>query len=92
MRRRTLAGSSQYRCKAGRVALRSSSMVAKTRKLDYVLTVDTADLTATSVAEGFRTEISDDDCSEVEILGWLYQFYISEKKDAVMARKSAVPT
>ena len=28
----------------------------------------------------------------MEILGWLYQFYISEKKDAVMARKSAVPT
>jgi hypothetical protein len=49
-------------------------------------------LTATSVAEGFRTEISDDDCSEVEILGWLYQFYISEKKDAVMARKKAVPS
>ncbi len=49
-------------------------------------------LTATSVAEGFRTEITDDDCSEVEILGWLYQFYISEKKDAVMARKKAVPS
>ena len=49
-------------------------------------------LTATSVAEGFRTEISDDDCSEVEILGWLYQFYISEKKDTVMARKKAVPS
>jgi len=49
-------------------------------------------LTATSVAEGFRTEISDDDCSEVELLGWLYQFYISERKDTVMARKSAVPT
>jgi len=59
-------------------------------------------LTATSVAEGFRTEITDEDCLEtdasgksranVEILGWLYQFYISEKKDAVMARKSAVPT
>ena len=59
-------------------------------------------LTATSVAEGFRTEITDADCIEidasgksranVEILGWLYQFYISEKKDAVMARKSAVPT
>jgi hypothetical protein len=59
-------------------------------------------LTATSVAEGFRTEITDSDCLEadasgksranVEILGWLYQFYISEKKDAVMARKSAVPT
>lgn len=49
-------------------------------------------LTANSVMEGFRSEISDEDCSEVEILGWLYQFYISEKKDAVMARKSAVPT
>ena len=59
-------------------------------------------LTANSVAEGFRTEITDADCLEtdvsgksranVEILGWLYQFYISEKKDAVMARKSAVPT
>ncbi|MBA3351314.1 MAG: class I SAM-dependent DNA methyltransferase, partial [Blastocatellia bacterium] len=32
-------------------------------------------LTATSVAEGFRTAISDEDCSDVEILGWLYQFY-----------------
>ena len=30
--------------------------------------------------------------SNVEILGWLYQFYISERKDQVMARKSAVPT
>jgi len=29
---------------------------------------------------------------QVEILGWLYQFYISERKDQVMARKSAVPT
>ena len=26
------------------------------------------------------------------MLGWLYQFYISEKKDQVMARKAAVPT
>ena len=34
-----------------------------------------------SVAEGFRTEISDEDCADVEIIGWLYQFYISEKKD-----------
>ena len=49
-------------------------------------------LTEHSIVNGFRTDISDDDCSEVEILGWLYQFYISEKKDAVMARKKAVPT
>ena len=26
------------------------------------------------------------------MLGWLYQFYISEKKDQVIARKAAVPT
>lgn len=31
------------------------------------------------------------DWQEVEVLGWLYQFYISERKDEVMARKSAVP-
>ena len=49
-------------------------------------------LTEHSIVHGFRTEISDEDCSEVELLGWLYQFYISEKKDQVMARKSAVLT
>ena len=45
-----------------------------------------------SVAAGFRTEIQDADCEDVEVIGWLYQFYISEEKDTVMARKSAVPT
>ena len=30
------------------------------------------------------------DCAEVEIIGWLYQFYISEKKDEVFASKSKV--
>jgi hypothetical protein len=49
-------------------------------------------LTEHSVAHGFRTEIRDEDCAEVEVLGWLYQFYISEKKDEVMARKKAVPS
>ncbi|NQW39559.1 MAG: BREX-1 system adenine-specific DNA-methyltransferase PglX, partial [Cyanobacteria bacterium] len=49
-------------------------------------------LTVNSVADGFRKAITDEDCAEVEILGWLYQFYISEKKDQVMARKSVVPT
>ncbi len=49
-------------------------------------------LTKQSVVQGFRTGITDEDCTEVEILGWLYQFYISEKKDQVMARKAAVPT
>ena len=45
-----------------------------------------------SIAAGFRTEIQDADCEDVEVIGWLYQFYISEEKDTVMARKSAVPT
>jgi len=49
-------------------------------------------LTSHSIAEGFRTEIRDDDCGAVEVLGWLYQFYISGKKDQVMARKAAVPS
>ncbi|MCX5824918.1 MAG: BREX-1 system adenine-specific DNA-methyltransferase PglX [Deltaproteobacteria bacterium] len=49
-------------------------------------------LTEHSVSQGFRSAINDDDCAEVEIIGWLYQFYIAEKKDQVMARKSAVPT
>jgi hypothetical protein len=45
-----------------------------------------------SIAAGFRSEIQDSDCDDVEVIGWLYQFYISEEKDTVMARKSAVPT
>ncbi len=49
-------------------------------------------LTEGSIAAGFSSSISDTDCEDVEILGWLYQFYISEKKDEVMARKKAVPT
>jgi len=38
------------------------------------------------------SEIDESDWQEVEIIGWLYQFYIAERKDEVMARKSAVPT
>lgn len=49
-------------------------------------------LTAASVVHGFREAIADTDCEEVEVLGWLYQFYISERKDEVMKRKKAVPT
>ena len=48
-------------------------------------------LSEASVADGFRAAITDKDCVDVEVLGWLYQYYISEKKDAVMARKKAVP-
>jgi hypothetical protein len=45
-----------------------------------------------SVIRRLVSSIEETDWQEVEILGWLYQFYISDKKDAVMARKSAVPT
>ena len=39
-----------------------------------------------SIAGGFRSAISDTDCEDVEIIGWLYQFYISEKKDQVIGK------
>ncbi len=39
-----------------------------------------------SIAGGFRIAISDADCEDVEIIGWLYQFYISEKKDEVIGK------
>jgi len=32
------------------------------------------------------TEIDEEDWQEVEIIGWLYQFYISEKKDQVIGK------
>ena len=39
-----------------------------------------------SIAGGFRSQISDSDCEDVEIIGWLYQFYIAEKKDQVIGK------
>ncbi len=39
-----------------------------------------------SIAGGFRSQISDSDCQDVEIIGWLYQFYISEKKEQVIGK------
>jgi hypothetical protein len=49
-------------------------------------------LTEQSVVRGFRTEITDEDCADVEIIGWLYQFYTSERKEQIMALRGAVPT
>ena len=43
-------------------------------------------LSESSIAGGFRSAISDADCEDVEIIGWLYQFYISEKKDQVIGK------
>ncbi len=49
-------------------------------------------LSEASVTADFKAVVSDDDCQDIEILGWLYQFYILEKKEEVMARKKAVPS
>jgi type II restriction/modification system DNA methylase subunit YeeA len=42
-------------------------------------------LSETSILASLRKAMTDDDCKDVEVIGWLYQFYISEKKDHVFA-------
>jgi hypothetical protein len=49
-------------------------------------------LTSQSILADIRTALTPDLCTSVEVLGWLYQYYISERKDAVMAAKAAVKT
>ena len=34
---------------------------------------------------GLKEALTVDNCQDVEVIGWLYQFYISEKKDEVFA-------
>ncbi|WP_027666510.1 BREX-1 system adenine-specific DNA-methyltransferase PglX [Rhizobium leguminosarum] len=38
-----------------------------------------------SILARLRDAMAEDACADVEIIGWLYQFYISEKKDQVFA-------
>ena len=40
-------------------------------------------LSGSSVLAYTREAMTPDACTDVEVIGWLYQFYISEKKDAV---------
>jgi hypothetical protein len=40
-------------------------------------------LSATSILTQTRAAMTPDTCKDVEVIGWLYQFYISEKKDEV---------
>lgn len=47
-------------------------------------------LSSHSVLHATRQTLTAETCQDVEVIGWLYQFYISEKKDAVMAQKGAV--
>lgn len=43
-----------------------------------------------SIVHDVVTGMTADDCQQVEVLGWLYQFYISEKKDEVFAASGRV--
>ncbi|WP_231558885.1 BREX-1 system adenine-specific DNA-methyltransferase PglX [Paracoccus sp. PAMC 22219] len=42
-------------------------------------------LSQTSILARLRAVMTEEACKDVEIIGWLYQFYISEKKDQVFA-------
>jgi len=58
---------------------------------DYTELLLPDDLTSDfSIVKNVREGMPTEDCQNVEIIGWLYQFYISEKKDAVFASKSKV--
>jgi len=58
---------------------------------DYTELLLPDDLTSEfSIIQDIRNSMSKVDCEEVEIIGWLYQFYISEKKDEVFASKDKV--
>lgn len=49
-------------------------------------------LNTDSVIRQMVDEIPEEDWAQVEIIGWLYQFYISDKKDALMKAKKAYKT
>jgi type II restriction/modification system DNA methylase subunit YeeA len=58
---------------------------------DYTELLLPDDLTSQfSILTDVVAGMTEEDCKEVEIIGWLYQFYISEKKDEVFASKSKV--
>ncbi|MDP8267561.1 MAG: BREX-1 system adenine-specific DNA-methyltransferase PglX [Candidatus Tenebribacter davisii] len=42
-------------------------------------------LSESSVLQEVREAMTADNCQDVEIIGWLYQYYISERKDEVFA-------
>ena len=42
-------------------------------------------LSANSILQAIRDALTEDACRDVEVIGWLYQFYISERKDEVFA-------
>ncbi len=58
---------------------------------DYTELLLPDDLTTDhSILKTIREGMTEEDCREVEVLGWIYQFYIAEKKDEVFASKGTV--
>lgn len=56
------------------------------REGDYTeLLIPTALLATDSIRDRAVRTLTQDVCSEVEVIGWLYQFYISERKEEVFA-------
>lgn len=49
-------------------------------------------LSSGSVLAAAREVLTEKVCEDVEVIGWLYQFYISEKKDEVIGAKKAITT
>ena len=55
---------------------------------DYAELLLPDDLTSEfSIVQDIRDGMPTEDCAEVEIIGWLYQFYISERKDELINAK-----
>ena len=45
-----------------------------------------------SIVADLRNGMSDEDCQQEELIGWLYQFYIADKKDKVINAKKKYKT
>jgi type II restriction/modification system DNA methylase subunit YeeA len=55
---------------------------------DYTELLLPEDITSElSIIQDIRDGMSVEDCSEVEIIGWLYQFYISDKNEELISSK-----
>jgi hypothetical protein len=47
-------------------------------------------LSVGSILQAMREALTPEACQDVEVIGWLYQFYISEKKDEVIGSKKPI--
>ncbi|MGH2544552.1 MAG: BREX-1 system adenine-specific DNA-methyltransferase PglX, partial [Ardenticatenaceae bacterium] len=47
-------------------------------------------LSESSILQGVRATLTPDVCQDAEVIGWLYQFYITERKDQVIGAKKPI--